>query len=175
MRTKSMWLFYFLPDLYLLTKIDKQIRRNLDLSHSVDLRIKLYVGRGGLISHTTGILKRAATLLENGKYQASENEGYVGRFEHVNEVGHSARFDENYDSSTHLSKNGKYQAENTGYDRDSERVNEVGDTARFEESFNGSNNGDIKVTEYGGEGSINGDIEVTEYGREDSISCHSRP
>ncbi|PHT60993.1 hypothetical protein T459_35155 [Capsicum annuum] len=62
--------------------------------------------------------------MENGKYQASENEGYAGRFEHVNEVGHSARFDENYDSSTHLSKNGKYQAENTGYDRDSERVNE---------------------------------------------------
>ncbi|PHT97043.1 hypothetical protein BC332_34030 [Capsicum chinense] len=55
--------------------------------------------------------------------QASENEGYAGCFEHVNEVGHSARFDENYDSSTHLSKNGKYQAENTGYDRDSERVN----------------------------------------------------
>ncbi|PHT26419.1 hypothetical protein CQW23_33965 [Capsicum baccatum] len=68
---------------------------------------------------------RAATLLENGKYQACENEGYARRLEHVNEVGHSARFDENYDSSTHLSKNGKYQADNTGYVRDSERVNEV--------------------------------------------------
>ncbi|XP_047260512.1 protein WVD2-like 5, partial [Capsicum annuum] len=56
-------------------------------------------------------------------------------------------------------KNGKYQDENTGYDRDSERVNEVGDTAHFEESFNGSNNGDIKVTECGGEGSSNRDIE----------------
>ncbi|PHT26421.1 hypothetical protein CQW23_33967 [Capsicum baccatum] len=68
---------------------------------------------------------RAATLLENGKYQASENEGYAGRLEHVNEVGHSARFDENYDSSTNLSKNGKYQDDNTGYGGDSERVNEV--------------------------------------------------
>ncbi|KAF3642482.1 hypothetical protein FXO38_21083 [Capsicum annuum] len=116
-----------------------------------------------------------ATLLENGKYQASENEGYVGRFEHVNEVGHSARFDENYDSSTHLSKNEKYQAKNTGYDGDSERVNKVGDSARFEESFDGSNNEDIEVTEYGGEGSRNGDIEVTEYSGEDSISCHSGP
>ncbi|PHT54624.1 hypothetical protein T459_35560 [Capsicum annuum] len=133
--------------------------------------MKLYVGRGGLLSHRAGILKRlrnassqdgadsqasndgcentdyegdfehvneighstcfvenhgrAATLLENGKYQASENEGYAGSFEHVNEVGHSARFDENYDRSTHLSKNGKYQAENTGYGGDSERVNEV--------------------------------------------------
>ncbi|PHT25633.1 hypothetical protein CQW23_34745 [Capsicum baccatum] len=57
---------------------------------------------------------------ENEKYQASENEGYAGRFEHVNEVGHFACFDENYDSSTHLSKNGKYQADNTGYDGDSE-------------------------------------------------------
>ncbi|PHT25366.1 hypothetical protein CQW23_35003 [Capsicum baccatum] len=118
---------------------------------------------------------RATTLLENEKYQASENEGYAGRFEHVNEVGHFARFDENYDSSTHLSKNGKYQAENTGYDRDSERVNEVSDLAHFEESFDGSNNGDIKVTECGGEGSSNGDIKVTECGREDSISCHSGP
>ncbi|PHT83548.1 hypothetical protein T459_11991 [Capsicum annuum] len=118
---------------------------------------------------------RAATLLENGKYQASENVGYAGRFEHVNKVGHSAHFDENYDSSTHLSKNGKYQAENIGYDRDSERVNEVGDSAHFEESFDGSNNRDIKVTECGGEGSSNGDIEVTEYGGEDSISCHIGP
>ncbi|PHT61125.1 hypothetical protein T459_35026 [Capsicum annuum] len=104
---------------------------------------------------------RAATLLENGKYQASENEGYARRFEHVNEVVHSARFDEKYDRSTHLSKNGKYQAENTGYDGDSERVNEVGDSVYFEESFDGSNNRDIKVTECGGEGSINGDIEVS--------------
>ncbi|PHT61087.1 hypothetical protein T459_35060 [Capsicum annuum] len=130
------------------------------------------------IDHSTCFVEnhdRAATLLENGKYQASENEGYAGRFEHVNEVVHSARFDENYDSSTHLSKNGKYQAENTGYDGDSERVNEVGDSARFEESFDGSNNRDIEVTECGGEGSINGDIEVTECGGEDSISCHSGP
>ncbi|KAM3267071.1 hypothetical protein P3L10_004066 [Capsicum annuum] len=119
--------------------------------------------------------KPAATLLENGNYQASENEGYAGCFEHVNEVVHSARFDENYDSSTPLSKNGKYQAKNTGYDGDSERVNEVGDSARFEESFDGSNNRDIEVTECGGEGSINRDIEVTECGGEDSISCHSGP
>ncbi|XP_047260349.1 protein WVD2-like 7, partial [Capsicum annuum] len=118
---------------------------------------------------------RAATLLENGKYQASENEGYAGCFDHVNEVVHSARFDENYHSSTHLSKNGKYQAENIGYDGDSERVNEVGDSICFEESFNGSNNGDIEVTECGEEGSSNGDIEVTECGGEDSISCHSGP
>ncbi|PHT97000.1 hypothetical protein BC332_34077 [Capsicum chinense] len=118
---------------------------------------------------------RAATLLENGKYQASENEGYAGNFEHVNEVGHSACFDKNYDSSTHLSKNGKYQAENAGYDGDFERVNEVGDSARFEKSFDGSNNGDIEVTKFGGEGSSNRDIEVTECGGEDSISCHSRP
>ncbi|PHT75855.1 hypothetical protein T459_19377 [Capsicum annuum] len=87
----------------------------------------------------------------------SENTDYEGDFEHVNEIGHSACFVENHDraatllengNSTHLSKNGKYQAENTGYDRDSERVNEVGDSARFEESFDGSNNGDIEVTEY---------------------------
>ncbi|PHT97297.1 hypothetical protein BC332_33774 [Capsicum chinense] len=103
------------------------------------------------IGHSTCFVEnhdRAATLLENGKYQASENEGYAGRFEHVNEVVHSACFDENYDRSTHLSKNGKYQAENTGYNGDSERVNEVGDSVRFEESFDGSNNRDIKVTEY---------------------------
>ncbi|XP_047259569.1 protein WVD2-like 7, partial [Capsicum annuum] len=117
---------------------------------------------------------------ENTDYEedfehASENEGYAERFEHVNEVGHSARFDENYDSSTHLSKNEKYQDENTGYDGDSERVNEVGDSARFEESFDGSNNGDIEFTEFGGEGSSNRDIEVIECGGEDSISCHSGP
>ncbi|KAM3271167.1 hypothetical protein P3S67_029370 [Capsicum chacoense] len=35
-----------------------QIRGNLDLSHSVNLRMKLYVGRGDLLSPTTGILKR---------------------------------------------------------------------------------------------------------------------
>ncbi|PHT26888.1 hypothetical protein CQW23_33498 [Capsicum baccatum] len=39
-------------------RLSFQIRGNLDLSHSVDLRMKLYVGRGGLLSHTTGILKR---------------------------------------------------------------------------------------------------------------------
>ncbi|PHT73086.1 hypothetical protein T459_23871 [Capsicum annuum] len=35
-------------------RLSFQIRGNLDLSHSVDLRMKLYVGRGGLLSHTTG-------------------------------------------------------------------------------------------------------------------------
>ncbi|PHT97499.1 hypothetical protein BC332_33575 [Capsicum chinense] len=80
---------------------------------------------------------RAATLLENKKYQASENEGYAGRFEHLNEVGHFACFDKNCDSSTHLSKNGKYQAENTGYDGDSERVNEsVPECLEAEAKFN---------------------------------------
>ncbi|KAM3271168.1 hypothetical protein P3S67_029371 [Capsicum chacoense] len=117
---------------------------------------------------------RAATLLENGKYQASENEGYAGHLELVNEVVHSTCLDENHDRSTHLSKNGKYQAKNTGYDGDFERVNEVGDSARFEESFDGSNNGDIEVTECGREGSSNGDIEATERGGEDSIIFHSR-
>ncbi|MCD7451862.1 hypothetical protein HAX54_013575 [Datura stramonium] len=102
---------------------------------------------------------RSANLLENEKYQASENdvtenEGYGGDFEHVNEVGHSARFDENHDRSTHLSKNEKCQAENTGYDGDFEIVNEVGDSARFEESLDGSHDGDIEVTECGGEDSI---------------------
>ncbi|XP_047259069.1 uncharacterized protein LOC124891350 [Capsicum annuum] len=116
---------------------------------------------------------RAATLLENGKYQASENEGYDGHLELVNEVGHSTCFDENHKRSTHLSKNGKYQAENTGYDGDFKRVNEVGDSACFEESFDGSNNGDIEVTECGREGSSNGNIEDTECGGEDSITFHS--
>ncbi|KAM3267058.1 hypothetical protein P3L10_004053 [Capsicum annuum] len=105
---------------------------------------------------------RPTTLLENGKYQACENKGYAGHLELVNEVGHSAYFDKNHDRSIHLSKNGKYQAENTGYDGDFERVNEVGDSARFEESFDGSNNGDIEVTECGRKGSSNGDIEATE-------------
>ncbi|PHU27912.1 hypothetical protein BC332_00005 [Capsicum chinense] len=118
---------------------------------------------------------RTTTLLENEKYQASENEGYAGRFEQVNGVGYFARFDENYDSSTHLSKNGKYQVENTDYDGYSERVNEVSDLAHFKKSLDGSNSGDIKVTECGGERSSNGDIEVIECGREDSISCHSGP
>ncbi|PHT60952.1 hypothetical protein T459_35198 [Capsicum annuum] len=140
---------------------------------------KVFTSRASCTEKASHILylsvNRAATLLENGKYQARENEGYVGHFEHVNEVGYSARFDENYDSLTHLSKNGKYQAENTGYDGDSERVNEVGDSARFEESFDKSNSGYIEVTKYGGEGSSNGDIKVTECGGEDSISCHSGP
>lgn len=46
------------PDLNLLTIIDRLIRGNRDLSHSVDLRMKVYVGRGGLLLHITGILKR---------------------------------------------------------------------------------------------------------------------
>ncbi|XP_047260539.1 protein WVD2-like 7, partial [Capsicum annuum] len=198
-----------------ITSYPGQIRGNLNLSHSVDLRMKLYVGRRSSFTHNRyleevekyikpgfvtekktyceelfrrrallsqsssdcqdGADSQATTLLENGKYQASENEGYAGCFEHVNEVGHFARFDENYDSSTRLSKNEKYQAENRGYDGDSERVNEVDDSSRFEESFGGSNNGDIKVTECGREGSSNRDIEVTECGGEDSISCHSGP
>lgn len=78
----------------------------------------------------------------------------MGNFHHVNEVGHSARFDENIEGSIHLFKNGKYQAENTGYDGDFERVNEVGHSARFEESLDGSNNGDIEVTECCGEDGI---------------------
>ncbi|KAF3639999.1 hypothetical protein FXO37_23716 [Capsicum annuum] len=71
------------------------------------------------IGHSTCFVEnhdRAATLLENGKYQASKNKGYAGHLELVNEVGHSACFDENHERSTHLSKNGKYQAKNTGYD-----------------------------------------------------------
>ncbi|KAM3203768.1 protein WVD2-like 7 [Capsicum annuum] len=123
------------------------------------------------IGHSTRFVEnhdRAATLLENGEYQASKNEGYAEHLEHVNEVVHSARFDENHGRSTRLSKNGKYQSENTGYGGDFERVNEVGDSARFEESFDGSNNGDIEVTECGREGSSNGDIEVTKCGREGS-------
>ncbi|PHT54530.1 hypothetical protein CQW23_08992 [Capsicum baccatum] len=103
---------------------------------------------------------------------------YEGDFEQVNEIGHSARFVENHDRaatllSTHLSKNGKYQAENTGYDGDFKRVNEVGDSARFEESFDRSNNGDIEVTECGREGSSNRYIEATERGGKDSIIFHS--
>ncbi|KAF3634497.1 putative auxin efflux carrier component 3-like [Capsicum annuum] len=39
-------------------RLSFQIRGNLDLSHSVDLRMKLYVGRGDLLSHIIGILKR---------------------------------------------------------------------------------------------------------------------
>ncbi|PHT60953.1 hypothetical protein T459_35199 [Capsicum annuum] len=73
------------------------------------------------IGHSTRFVDnhdRAATLLENEKYQASENKGYAGYLELVNEVGHSACFDENHDRSTRLSKNGKYQIENTGYDGD---------------------------------------------------------
>uniref|UniRef100_A0A0V0IUF6 Putative micronuclear linker histone polyprotein-like n=1 Tax=Solanum chacoense TaxID=4108 RepID=A0A0V0IUF6_SOLCH len=99
----------------------------------------------------------SANLLENEKYSendVTENEGYAGDFEHANEDGHSAHFDENIDRSIHLLKNGKYQAENTGYDGDFERVNEVVHSSRFEESLDGSHNGDIKVTECGGEDSI---------------------
>ncbi|XP_060214621.1 protein WVD2-like 7 [Lycium barbarum] len=102
---------------------------------------------------------RLANSLKN-ENQASEIgvtecTGYDGDFEHVNEVGHSAHFDENNDRLIHLSKNRKYQAiendvsENVGYYGDFERVNEVGHSARFEESLDGSNNGDIKVTECG--------------------------
>ncbi|PHT32840.1 hypothetical protein CQW23_29177 [Capsicum baccatum] len=104
-----------------------------DPVETIQIGLSILLGRGknyeGDFEHVNEIghsacfvenYDRAATLLENGKYQASENEVYVGCFEHVNEVGHSARFDENYDSSTHLSKNGKYQAENTGYNGDSE-------------------------------------------------------
>ncbi|XP_047260801.1 uncharacterized protein LOC124894095 [Capsicum annuum] len=128
------------------------------------------------IGHSTRFVDnhdRAATLLENEKYQASENEGYAGHLELVNEVGHYACFDENNHRSTRLSKNGKYQIENTGYDGDFKRVNEVGDFACFEESFDGSNNRYIEVTECGREGSSNRDIEATERGGEDSIIFHS--
>ncbi|KAJ8548214.1 hypothetical protein K7X08_030683 [Anisodus acutangulus] len=102
---------------------------------------------------------RSANLLKN-ENQASENDvtgytGYDGDFEHVNEVGHSARFDENNDRSVHLLWSEKYQAsendvtDNTGYDWEFERVSEVSHSARFEESLDGSNNGDIEVTECG--------------------------
>lgn len=108
---------------------------------------------------------RSTHLLNNGKYQASEDDltehtGYEGDFEHVSEVGHSARFDESHDRPIHLLKNEKYQAsennvtENTGYEGAFERVNEAGHSARFVESFDGSNNGDIEVTEFDGEASI---------------------
>ncbi|KAG5604005.1 hypothetical protein H5410_025497 [Solanum commersonii] len=100
---------------------------------------------------------RSANLLEKEKYSendVTENEGSAGEFEHVNEDGHSAQFDENIDRSIHLLKNGKYQAENTGYDGDFERVNDVGHSAHFEESLDGSHNGDIEITECGGEDSI---------------------
>ncbi|KAF3636820.1 hypothetical protein FXO38_23989 [Capsicum annuum] len=163
-------------------RLSFQIRGNLDLSHSIDLRMKLYVGRGGLVLHTIGILKRLRnTSSQDGvnsqaSNDGSENTDYEGEFEHVNDIGHSVCFVENHDRAATLLENGKYQAsENEGYDGDSERVNEVGDSICFEESFNGSNNGDIEVTECGGEGSSNGDIEVTKCGGEDSISCHSGP
>ncbi|PHT97299.1 hypothetical protein BC332_33776 [Capsicum chinense] len=135
----------------------------------MDLRIQIMRGTFEYVNeigHSTRFVDnhdRAATLLENEKYQASENEGYAGHLELVNEVGHSACFDENHDRSTRLSKNGKYQIENTGYDGDFKRVNEVGDSACFEESFDGSNNGYIEVTECGREGSSNRDIEAIEH------------
>ncbi|OIS98579.1 hypothetical protein A4A49_04855 [Nicotiana attenuata] len=49
-------------------------------------------------------------VLKNENCQASENDaaestGYEGDFEHVSEVGHSARFDENQDRPIHLLKN----------------------------------------------------------------------
>ncbi|PHT61657.1 hypothetical protein T459_34507 [Capsicum annuum] len=48
----------------------RQIRGNLNLSHSVDLRMKLYVRRGGLLSHTTGILKRLRNTSSQEKKEA---------------------------------------------------------------------------------------------------------
>ncbi|CAN4124054.1 unnamed protein product [Withania somnifera] len=113
-----------------------------------------HVNEIGHSAHFVANHERSANLLENEKYQASENESYVEDFEHVNEVGHSAGFDENHDRLMHLSKNGKYQAENTAYDGDFERVDEIGDSTRFEESLDGSHNGDIEITECGGEDRI---------------------
>ncbi|PHT96545.1 hypothetical protein BC332_34529 [Capsicum chinense] len=85
-----------------------KIRGNLDLSHSVDLRMKLYVGRGDLLSHTISILKRLRnTPSQNGadsqaSYDGPENTDYEGDFEHVNEIGHSAHFVENHDRAATL-------------------------------------------------------------------------
>ncbi|PHT26423.1 hypothetical protein CQW23_33969 [Capsicum baccatum] len=99
----------------------RQIRGNLDLSHSVDLRMKFYVGGGGLLSHRTGILKRLrnASSQDGADSQASndgsKNTDYEGDFEHVNEIGHSSCFVENHDRAATLLENGKYQAsENEG-------------------------------------------------------------
>ncbi|PHT61645.1 hypothetical protein T459_34495 [Capsicum annuum] len=121
--------------------VEKQIHGNLDLSHSVDLRKKLYVGRGGLLSHTTCILKRLRnTPSQNGadsqaSYDGPENTDYEGDFEHVNEIGHSACFVENHDRAATLLENGKYQAsENKGYAGHLELVNEVGHSACFDEN-----------------------------------------
>nr|XP_018621862.1 protein WVD2-like 7 isoform X2 [Nicotiana tomentosiformis] len=130
-----------------------------------------HVNEVGCSAHFVENHDGSANILKNENCQASENDaaestGYEGDFEHVSEVGHSARFDENQDRPIHLLKNEKYQAsenyvtENTGYDGDFERVNEVGHSARFVESFDGSNNGDV---------------EVTEFDREDSIIFHSGP
>ncbi|KAK4376350.1 hypothetical protein RND71_002646 [Anisodus tanguticus] len=128
---------------------------------------------------------RSANLLKN-ENQASENgiteyTGYDGDFELVNEVGHSAHFDENNDRSIHL-RSEKYQAsendvtENTGYGWDFERVSEVGHSAHFEESVDGSNNGDIEVTECGvhtEQATNNSDViqSVSEH-REAEEKCH---
>ncbi|KAF3623166.1 putative auxin efflux carrier component 3-like [Capsicum annuum] len=167
--------------------------------------MKLYVGRGGLFSHIIGILKRLRNTLsqssfdfQNGadsqaSYDGPENTDYEGDFEHVNEIGHSARFVENNDRPTTLLENGKYQAcENKGYAGHLELVNEVGHSAYFDENHDRSTHlskngkyqaentgydGDFeRVNEVGDsasfeesfDGSNNGDIEVTECGREGS-------
>ncbi|PHT54632.1 hypothetical protein T459_35553 [Capsicum annuum] len=120
------------------------------------------------------LLSQSSSDFQNGadsqaSYDGPENTDYKGDFEHVNEIGHSVHFVENHDRAATLLENEKYQAsENEGYAGHLELVNEVGHS-----SFDGSNNGDIKVTECGREGSSNRDIEATERDREDSIIFHS--
>ncbi|CAN4121692.1 unnamed protein product [Withania somnifera] len=150
------------------------------------------------------LLSQTSSEWQNGtESHASENDGpentgYEGDFEHVNEIGHSARFVENHDRSTNLLENEKYHAsESESYARDFEHVNEVGHSAHFDENHdrsthlskngkyqaeNAGYNGDFERLNKIGDsarfeesldGSNNGVIEVTECGGEDSIILHS--
>ncbi|PHT60961.1 hypothetical protein T459_35188 [Capsicum annuum] len=144
------------------------------------------------------LLSQSSSDFQNGadsqaSYDGPENTDYEGDFEHVNEIGHSARFVENNDRPTTLLENGKYQAcENKGYAGHLELVNEVGHSAYFDENHDRSTHlskngkyqaentgydGDFeRVNEVGDsasfeesfDGSNNGDVDVTECGREGS-------
>ncbi|KAM3203848.1 hypothetical protein P3L10_031474 [Capsicum annuum] len=144
------------------------------------------------------LLSQSSSDFQNGadsqaSYDGPENTDYEGDFEHVNEIGHSARFVENHDRAATLLENGKYQAsENKGYEGHLELVNEVGHSACFDEnherSTHLSKNGKYQAKNTGYDGNFklvnevgdsarfeesfdesnNGDIEVTKCGREGS-------
>lgn len=96
------------------------------------------------------LLRQSSSEGQNGtESQASENDGhentsYERDFEHVNDIGHSARFVENHYRSANILENEKYQTsendvtENEGYAGDFEHVDEAGHSARFNENVDRS-------------------------------------